>query len=408
MAFRRRNRDQKSDNVEIVANGQGLMVHGSSGAVSTFAAGLANAVGESSGQARRMAADGLAVAGGLGAQIKTHREYFEFSPRTAELLRKHGAIPTGDGHFHTFVRSPDGRIAGNLEWNNVDLNPEQALAFQTATAQLALRAATKDLAAAIERVEGKVDKLILLTRAERLGAALGDRVTLQALAEHSRERGTMSMTDWSTVDSLGALIPRDIAALCAYVQQEINELDSKAFVRTRSSELKKLTDDLLSESLELLLVVEQNYMLWQEIRIAQVATNEPAALAATVADARAQLDAVAMEDQWLIDSIQTAAAELLEPTGMEGFLPLERRRLRQRGEELNELIGWFAGQRQLDADELVARYPTLTESLSKVGDVAAERAKDVGGAIQSVVRRNQGHRESSPGSDEPDDDRDDS
>jgi len=378
MAFGRRSRQQDSGKVEIVASDRGLLVQGPSSLVTAFVKRVTAVATESHGRVTLLAADGLAVAGGLASEVKTHGEYFEFSPQALQYLREHGAIPSTDGHFHPFVKSNGGQFVGNLKWKPVDLRPEQALAFQTATSQLALRAAVKELAAAIERVEGKVDKLISLTRAERLGSAMGDRGTLQSLAEHTRERGRISATDWSTVGSLGALIPRDIAALRAYVMDQAKDLESKAFARTRSSELKNLTDDLLRESLDLLLVVEQNYMLWQEIRVAQVATNEPDALADAISDVRTQLEAITLEDQWMIDAVRTAASKLLRPTGWEGFLPIERSRLRKRAVELDEIIGEFSEQRHLDCDQLASEYPTIRGSLRKAEEIAKETAGNLG------------------------------
>ena len=214
---------------------------------------------------------------------------------------------------------------------------------------------------------------------------MGDRLTLEPLVEHTRKHGRITMTDWSTVGSLGAQIARDIEALRAYVHREVADLESRPFVRTRSSELKELTDELLRESLALLVVVEQNYMMWQEVRLAHVATHEPEALAVTIGDARAQLDSVAQAEQLLIDGLLSAAQELLRPTGYEGFLPLERRRLRKRGDEINELVGWFAEQRHLDAEDFVAEYPTLRESAREARRTVEKRAKAATGAIGSGV-----------------------
>lgn len=169
----------------------------------------------SSSSTKRILADGLAVAGNVAALARTHREYFEFSPRALELLREHGAIPTKDGFNRSFVRSGsagNSPFAGNLDWKTVSLGPEQALAAQTMLATLALRHAIHDLAAAVERVEGKVDKLVTLARTERIGHAAGDRRTIEALVERVRSQGRISSTDWSTVASLGPLIARDIEA----------------------------------------------------------------------------------------------------------------------------------------------------------------------------------------------------
>jgi len=342
-----------------------------------------------SGRARRVLVDGLAVVGNVAALVNTHREYFEFAPEALARLREHGAIPAVEGWFRSFVRSGEARnspFAGNLDWRPVDLAPEQALAMQTMLVNLALRAAIKEVAVAVERVEGKVDKLVTLARAERLGSAIGDRLTLEALAERTRAEGRLSNTDWSTVDSLGALIARDIAALRAYVLREINDIEEVSFARSRSAELKELTDDLIKESLALLVVAEQNYVLWQELRVANVATHERKLLEQTNRDVRTQLAALADADQKMLDALQEAARDLLNPTGYEGFALVTRRRLKERGEALNNTIAWFADERQLEAAPLKVELPTLSESIDNARTAVASGIDAAGAKIKLLVR----------------------
>ncbi len=176
MALGRRGRGETSESVEVVVAGNGIVVQGDPSAVTAFVDAAMDVV--PSTRPRRVLADGLAVAGSVAAFRQTYREYFEFSPRALALLKEHGAIPTEDGYFRSFVRSgPKGNspFAGHLDWRQIDLGPEQALAVQTAVATLALRAAIAEVAEAVERVEGKVDTLVSLARAERLGHVLGDR-----------------------------------------------------------------------------------------------------------------------------------------------------------------------------------------------------------------------------------------
>jgi hypothetical protein len=326
------------------------------------------------GNTRRVAADGLAVAGSIIAFERTHREFFEFSPKAIERLRKFGPIPNGEGFFRGFVRSgpkANSPFAGPLDWKPVSLVPEQALALQTAVATLALRAAIQEVAEAVERVEGKVDKLITLARSERLGSVLGDQLTLQALANRVREEGRISNTDWSTVASLGSLISRDIAALRAYILRVVEHIEKVRFAQQRSAELEELTDDMINESLALLVLAEQNYVLWQELRVANVATHERNLLGQTIDDVHAQLKSLAVDDQKMIDAVQAAARELLDPTGFEGFALLTRRRMNEDGERLNGTVGWFAKQRLLAATPLEIDLPTLSESVENARAVAA-------------------------------------
>ncbi len=391
MAFFKRDKAEESNSVELVAYGQGLVVQGSPGAVAKFTEQVVSLTADSTGNAHHLVADGMAVAGLLDSKRNAHQEYFEFSPRAQGLLQEHGVIPTSDGWYRSFVKS-DTQFAGNLDWKPLDIDPSQALSVQTAAVQLALRAAVNDITAAIERVEGKVDKLVTMAKAERLGNAAGDRFTLHSMAENTRSRGKISKTDWSSVAALGPQIARDIEALRGYIHSEITDAKNRGFGTARSAELKELTDELLKESLALLIVAEQNYALWQELRIAHVAAHEKDALASAVGDARAQLDALAEADQILLDALHSAAHDLLEPHGFEGFLPLERYRLQKRGGELGELTNWFAGQRHLDGQQFVIEYPSFRESANQtratIGTTASTAGEAIGSAVGKMLRRN--------------------
>lgn len=388
MALRKRNRIDESTSVELVVAGTGVLVQGSPSAVMAYVDQINALV--SSSTSKRVLADGLAVAGSVATLVSTHREYFEFSPRAMELLRQHGAIPTKDGFNRSFVRSGtagNSPFAGHLDWKPIPLGPEQALAAQTMLAALALRAAIQDVAAAVERVEGKVDKLVTLARAERVGHAVGDRRTLQALVDQVRSQGCISSTDWSTVASLGPLIARDIEALRAYAQREISDIDDVTFAHQRSAELKELTNDLIKESLALLIIAEQNYVLWQELRIAHVATFERKRLNETVDDVRARLAALTEADQALLDSLQQATTKLLNPSGFEGFNPITRRRLHEHGVNLDETMAWFARERLLDRSALEIELPTLRESLDNARTAFADGLDTTRTTIRSLASK---------------------
>lgn len=386
MGWLRRERASTSTAVELYTHDRGVLVQGDPGAVAVFVdqmlattSGVENAI-------RRVAPDGVALGAHALSLAQAHRQYFELSPQALELVRSGELVPTADGFFRSMVRS-GGKIAGNVDWKPADLQPQQALALQTMAVHLALRAAIKDVVEAIERVEGKVDKLIQLARAERLGDAMGDRITLGALAERARVTGKVSVTDWSTVDALGAQIARDTETLRAYVLREAADADKSRLVRSRSSELADLTDELLRESLALLVVAEQNYILWQEIRVAHVASNEPQALADTVADVRTQLAALRRADQHLIDELHDTALGLLQSTGFEGLAPWGKKKLQQRGEEMERLLDWFGEQRQLEAPDIDSQYPSLSESIREARRLAGRQLVATRKAIGSTTRK---------------------
>lgn len=375
------------DGVDIFASGSGMIVQGSPTTVSTFVEQMLEVTNEVGGRSTRLIIGGVQIASNVAAFSQTHREYIQFSERALKLLKEHGAIATKDGHYRSFVRR--GReFAGNLDWKPVDLGPEQALSLQAAAGQLALRAAIKEVTVALERIEGKIDTLVNLAKAERLGGVVADRSTLQPVVDRVRSTGKLSSTDWATVASLGPWIARDIETLRAYILQELADVKRSSLVRVRAGEAEDLTDRLLRESVALLVVAEQNYTLWQELRLAHTVNHEPTATAAITSDIQQQLDALTQADQRLVGTLQDVADRLTSPTGYEGLAPLQKRRLRKHVGQLDEMTGWFCEQRHLD-DRPFERpeLAGMPESISKVGDTIADAARTTTRAIVAGAGR---------------------
>jgi hypothetical protein len=377
-------------------------VSGSTTDVSVFVDQMQATIRDGGGRARHLMMDGASMGGALkrGARLAanvaavrgTHREYVALSARSVELLRKHGEIPTNDGTFWAFVRNAKGQWAGNLDLERVNLGPEQALSLQAAAGQMALQAAVKEITAAIERVEEKVDQLANLAGAKRLGAAIADQATLQPLVNRVRSTGTISSTDWATVASLGPLIRRDVEALRAYIANELNEVTPSSLVRSRAEEAEELSDRMMTESVALLVVAEQNYALWEQLRLAHAVDHERSAVAAVAEDIHHQLAALTAADQRLVDLLHDVADRLAEPTGFEGFAPLQKRRLSTHVDRLDSMREWFCDQRHLD-DRPLERPElfSLAESVAKVGDIVVETARGAGRKLaatpQMVARR---------------------
>jgi hypothetical protein len=372
MAWRRKDhRDSASREIQIYSTGQGLLVEGSPTAVTGFIDKMMTATKAAGGQGRHLIVnsviEGTQAAANIAAVGRTHREYLEFSPKALALLKQHGAIPTGQGWFRSFVH--DGKqLAGHLDWKPANLGPEQALSLQALAGQMALRAAVHDIVAAIKRVENKIDQIADLAKAERLGAVTADRATLTPMVERLRAIGQLSTTDWSSIASLGPWIARDIETLRVYIVQQLDRIGDSRLVRNRAADAEDLTDQLVAESLALLVLAEQNYALWQELRIGHAAVHERNALHAVTSDALQQLDTLTQADQALVHQLCQAVTQLTNPTGYEGLAPLKKRQLTQHAHSLANICTWFAHQRHLDHDHAeLPDYPGLGASLSKVG-----------------------------------------
>jgi len=263
----------ESTELVVVPTGDGLIVSGHHQDVEQLVADLARVGGAGvSASGRAQVTDLLGAAASVGAVAASTCDYVKHTKRSLALLREHGLVPSGEaGVFRSFVRGGGGTFAGNLDWSPVRLGPERALALQTAAVGLALRTAIKQVEDAVARVEGKVDRIAKLARAERLGTAIGNHHTLSALARRVAADGTISATDWSSVAGLGPAIVEDIEALRAYVRSEL--IDAKGGWRARGradDAMELLEQDLVVESIGLLVVAENNLALWQALRVANV------------------------------------------------------------------------------------------------------------------------------------------
>ena len=380
-----------SQEIGVYNTDNGILVEGSPSDVAVLIDQMLAATQEAGGQSRHLIVNSLSVASNIAAYRQTHREYLELSQRAMKLLRDSNIVPSKDGYFYGIVKKA-GKFAGNLDFKKINLGPEQALSMQAAAGQLALKAAIKDVVVALDRIEGKIDKLAKLAQAERLGAVLGDRATLHPLVERVRVTGKLSGTDWATIASLGPWIARDIETLRAHILRELADVDAGSFVRSRAQEAEELADRLMKESVALLVVAEQNYNLWQELRLAHSVNHEVEAVEAVTLDIRQQLAALTAADQRVVDALGAVVAALTTATGFEGFAPRQRLKLASHERQLNEVMNWFSDQRHLDhtrRDDTA--YPGLMESLAKLRESIEsgirKGAKEIASGSESVFDR---------------------
>lgn len=359
---------QTAGELVLVADDGGTLVVGDKESVAAVVSRLRSLTGSDLSIAASASTDVLAgLASGYAIAVSSC-EYFRHTAEALQKLRELGAIPAEGGAYRSFVRDARNHFAGNLDWTPVDVGPERALALQQAAVTLALRTAIKQVQDAVEQVADKVDRIATMLRSERLGDALGDRRTLERLVDQVQKRGVLTATDWSSVAGLGPIITRDIEKLRAHTRSQLAEAKGGWRPRARAEDAKELLeDDLLAESLALLVLSEHNFALWQQLRIANVKLREPEHLEATVEDAASALRADVAEDQELVDGLQSIVAALTMPGALDGFAPLQTRRLEEASVRLGNLASWFADQRTLDVRALEAQIrPRFKDSVRHV------------------------------------------
>ena len=90
-------------------------------------------------------------------------------------------MPRSSGYFKGVFRGAGGSITNHADLELISLAPQQALAVQGLMATAALRAAIQEVQKAVERVEGKVDDLVALTKATTIAGVVGNH---RLLAEY--------------------------------------------------------------------------------------------------------------------------------------------------------------------------------------------------------------------------------
>ena len=373
--------------VKLALFDDGLIAVGTDDAVDRLAVALERGPGRVR-PTRSQATDILGVVGTVGGIAGTSGTYFKLSAESLKALKaaNGGQIPTG--WISGVVRGDGAKILQHLDLKKVHFGPDQALALQTAAIGMALRSAIAEVLDAVERVEGKVDEVTRLIRAERLGHVLGDRRTLTSLVERVRTSGTISETDWSSVAAMGPAIVRDIEALRSHIRSSI-DAEIKTSTGSRLDVAELLLDEArVRESLELLIVAEENHNLWQLLRVAQVREHERQHLAQTIEHARQAIAVDTAADQALVTSLHEVLGQLAETSGTEGLALLNRGRLRDRIVELTSALEWFSDQRLLELEAVPAsEWPGFKDSARHVARRAATTASELADVAREVSRR---------------------
>ena len=364
--------------IVLAQDGNALMIGGPPSAVAGVVRELERIAGPNAQKIGKAAADAASVLSMLWSSAQT-TEYVRLSPSAMAKLKEYGAIPSaeGSGFFRSFVK--DGaKFAGNLDWAPADFNPTQALMVQQAALAFALRAAIRDVAAAVERVEGKVDVLVSLVRAERVGQVLADQRRLRRHLDLYESTGQLSETDWVAIATIGQGIEQAIEMTRAYVRLLLEDDDSKVLVKSRLEALEELEDRYLREQLALLALSEDNLALWQRLRLIRMSVAEPDHMPGVVQDAKRSIEEHQRADEELLDALRARVDELCKRTGLEGLAVRKKGELAARESSVRDTLAWFAAQRSMDWKlDPNAAMPSLKESLSTAKREATSRLRSL-------------------------------
>jgi hypothetical protein len=377
-------RRQRSELV-VASQPGGVVVQGPPGIVRAFAERV-RSIAESVDVDRigGMLTTAAAAIDQLASTGDAKPRYFEFSPRAMDLLKQHGAIPTGDGFFRSMVHDGS-HLAGHLDWKPINASAD-LLQLQTMAVGLVLQATIKDLADSVQRVEDRLEHLLDTIWADKVGEIVAHHRVLGELVESSNQGHPLSDTDWSSIEHLRTEIGRNIDACRVLLRLSVaRAANAGRTASSRSGAAKKLLDSDFVEGLALLAVCEHNLASWHHLRVQRVREDEPEHLERTLGRVEFDLRLHQLEDQRLVDDLTTFVDRLAQPTGLEGLELWKRDQLEASIASLQVGIDRFATQRTLDirSDDPTA-LPTLRESLTVAKNWGVDHGR---GALRRVARR---------------------
>lgn len=349
--------DEAGAEVSLVVQEDGLLVAGEPAAVDRYVEQLRE-LPRSLGNPELMPqtlADIASAATGLAALRATSGTYFRMSPESLELFQSLKVMPGSPGYFKGNFFGASG-IAKQADFQEVSLVAEQALSLQTMMATVALRAAIQQVQNAVERVEGKVDDLVALTKAETIADVLGYHRVLADYVNSMDRTGTLPSVDWDTVAGLGPELVKGIERLRLYVRLRVDNLVHTQGAKKRASGLHELVDESrLGEVLQLLVVAEDSHYLWQRLRIERSHTSDPDHVGEIIESARRLLREDLKADRDLILGLQEWLVEYGSLKPLEIHRVLSRNKLEADVPRVRQELDEFVEARRLQ----VASWPDL-------------------------------------------------
>lgn len=374
-----------SDNeVSLAVAEDGVLVAGDRDAVERYAAQLQSYGIQltDAGVTGQSLADVGAAGAALAALSATAGTYFQMAPESLRRYQDGGVLPSKSGYFKAILRNDRGHWDGNLDLREVSFGPEQAVSLQMAMATLALRSAIKNVEKAVERVEGKVDQLVVLEKAKLAGDIIGRHRDLAENVKRLERTGALPSVDWDTVASLGPSLTANVETLRQYLVGLVVSMDGAKDAHDRSGQLKQAVQtNRLGEVLQLLVVAEDSLYLWQRLRIERARTADAAHLEHIVDSARAQLTDDLKADGELVEALRRMLVEYSVLRPLEVHRRWSRASLERYLRALQGDLDQFVDARRIQ----IAAWPDINQpTLRDAREELRRRAVEAGHATKEV------------------------
>lgn len=312
------------------------------------------------------------IAAGLAAIFGRSRQFVQLHPDSVDAIKNDMLLPGTHGFFRMTTVGLDGKFLHQLQWRPVALGPTQMLSIQMLALQIALKAAIAEVDESIQRVEGKVDSVLKLAEATRAGEVLGHSETVERAVRYLEKYGDLPTADWEAVVGIGPELDTLVQQLRDHVLRTLRDFKTELPVQKRADLLRRAVEqDLIGETLNLLVVAEVSLYRWQRLRLARIQATEPNHVQQVIQDAREFLVHQLEEDASLYRNAQRVLDGFSKTHPLEGFRYFSVRGLARDRIKMREDLDAFATARRNQVadgatqDRLVSCRPRRQRSTSQ-------------------------------------------
>lgn len=267
--------------------------------------------------------------------------------------------------YHRMVRDSNGTIRSNAR---IPAPGAAAIAPQMAVlmaVEAAISAQFDQIHEHLDVIEDKVDEVLRLAAAERLGDIYGHHRVLARKARAMADGDALTATDWSSLAGLGPDLEVGVERLRMHASKQAETLDSCLGPGKRAEQLEAMVrKNRLGETLQLLVVAQKSLFLWQRLRLEQVRVTEPEHFEQTIASARNILREQYRADVDLVVGLRELLTTHAVPKTSEAHHKLVSRSLTKHRQELESMLDQFVQARNLQLATWEGRdHATIAEAM---------------------------------------------
>lgn len=217
----------------------------------------------------------------------------------------------------------------------------------------------------LDVIEDKVDEVLRLAAAERLGDIYGHHRVLARKARAMADGDALTATDWSSLAGLGPDLEVGVERLRMHASKQAETLDSRLGPGKRAEQLEAMVrKNRLGETLQLLVVAQKSLFLWQRLRLEQVRVTEPEHFEQTIASARNILREQYRADVDLVVGLRELLTTHAVLKTSEAHHKLVSRSLTKHRQELEAMLDQFVQARNLQLATWEGRdHATIAEAM---------------------------------------------